>query len=71
MERPEGLERLTPAERTLLRLVSEALTSREIAERLALTEKTVENRRCGIAQKLNLGGTRSLSSFAARYKSLL
>jgi DNA-binding NarL/FixJ family response regulator len=68
---PEGLGLLTPAERTVLRLVAGAMTTREIAERLALSEKTVENRRCRIAQKLGLGGTRGLARFAVEYRSVL
>lgn len=68
---PEGLGRLTPAERTVIRLVGESMTTRQIAERLALSEKTVENRRCRIAQKLGLGGTRGLARFAVEYRSVL
>ena len=68
---PDSLRRLTPAERTVLRLVGDAMTTREIAGRLALSEKTVENRRCRIAQKLGLGGTRTLARFAAHYRSVL
>ena len=71
MDIPEGLEKLTLSERAVLRLISESMTTREIAELLALSEKTVENRRCGIAQKLNLGGTRGLAHFAVGNKSLL
>jgi DNA-binding NarL/FixJ family response regulator len=68
---PEGIGRLTPAERTVLRLVAAPMTTREIAERLALSEKTVENRRCRIAQKLGLGGTRALARFAVEYRSVI
>ncbi len=67
----DGLGALTPAERTVLRLVAGSMTTREIADRLALSEKTVENRRCRIAQKLGLGGTRSLARFAAAYREVL
>ena len=68
---PEGLARLTPSERTVLRLIAAPMSTREIADWLALSEKTVENRRCRIAQKLGLGGTRSLARFAVYYRSLL
>jgi two-component system nitrate/nitrite response regulator NarL len=71
MDIPERLERLTPGEKTVLRLVSESMTTREIAGLLALSEKTVENRRCAIAQKLGLGGTRRLAMFAFTYRSML
>ena len=68
---PEGLALLTPAERTVLRLVAGSMTTREIADRLALSAKTVENRRCRIAQKLGLGGTRALARFAIGRRSVL
>ncbi len=71
IEIPEGLALLTPAERTVLRLVAGSMTTREIADRLALSEKTVENRRCRIAQKLGLGGTRALARFAVGCRSVL
>jgi DNA-binding NarL/FixJ family response regulator len=68
---PEGLSRLTPAERAVLRLIAAPMTTREIADRLALSEKTVENRRCRIAQKLGLGGTRGLARFAVEHRTVL
>jgi DNA-binding NarL/FixJ family response regulator len=68
---PEGLARLTPAERAVLRLIAAPMTTREIAARLALSEKTVENRRCRIAQKLGLGGTRTLARFAVEHRTVL
>ncbi len=71
MDIPECLGRLTPSERTVLRLIAESMTTREIAELLALSERTVENRRCGIAQKLDLGGTRGLARFALEHRSEL
>jgi DNA-binding NarL/FixJ family response regulator len=71
MELPEGFGRLTLSERAVLRLLSELLTTRQIAERLALRERTVENRRCAVAQKLGLGGSRTLARFAYEHRSLL
>jgi len=71
IEIPEGLGRLTPAERAVLRLVAAPMTTREIAEELALSEKTVENRRCRIAQKLGLGGTRRLARFAVEHRTVI
>ena len=58
------IKSLTPAERRILRLIGEDLTSKEIAERLALSYRTVENHRHHITQKLNLNGTHSLLRFA-------
>lgn len=70
-ELPEGLGRLTLAERAVLRLVAASMSTREIAGRLALSERTVENRRCRIAQKLGLGGTRSLARFAVEHRTVI
>ncbi|WP_170066627.1 response regulator transcription factor [Streptomyces sparsogenes] len=56
--RPSGpveLERLSPREREILELIGEGLTNRQIAERLFLAEKTVENRVSAILSKLGVG----------------
>jgi two-component system response regulator DegU len=65
------LESLTPAERTILKLISENKTSREIAELLNVSPKTVENHRLNIAKKLNLQGAHSLLKFAIENKASL
>jgi DNA-binding NarL/FixJ family response regulator len=58
------IEALTPAERRILKLIGEDLTSKEIAERLALSVRTVDNHRQHICNKLKLHGTHSLLKFA-------
>jgi DNA-binding NarL/FixJ family response regulator len=58
------IESLTQAERRILKLIGEDLTSKEIADRLNLSFRTVENHRYHICQKLNLRGTHSLLRFA-------
>ncbi len=58
------IESLTQAECRILKLISEDLTSKEIADRLNLSFKTVENHRYHICQKLDLRGTHSLLRFA-------
>jgi DNA-binding NarL/FixJ family response regulator len=58
------IESLTPAERRILKLIGEDLTSKEIADRLDLSYRTVENHRYHISQKLKLHGTHSLLRFA-------
>jgi len=58
------IESLTPAERRILKLISEDFTSKEIADRLDLSFRTVENHRHHICQKLRLHGTHSLLRFA-------
>ncbi len=61
--RPQ-IELLTPAERRILKLVGEDYTSKEIADRLKLSVRTVENHRQHICDKLKLHGTHSLLKFA-------
>ena len=58
------IESLTPAERRILKLVGEDYTSKEIASRLNLSVRTVDNHRQHICNKLKLHGTHSLLKFA-------
>ncbi len=58
------LEALTPAERRILKLIGEDYTSKEIADRLKLSVRTVDNHRQHICNKLKLHGTHSLLKFA-------
>ena len=48
----QAQERLTDRERQLLRLIVEGLPNREIADKLCLSQKTVENHRANIMRKL-------------------
>jgi NarL family two-component system response regulator LiaR len=52
--RPSVLEQLTPRELDVLRLVVEGFANKEIARRLAITEKTVKTHVSSILQKLNV-----------------
>ena len=63
LSRPQ-IESLTPAERRILKLVGEDYTSKEIATRLNLSVRTVDNHRQHICDKLKLHGTHSLLKFA-------
>ncbi len=63
LSRPQ-IESLTPAERRILKLVGEDYTSKEIADRLNLSVRTVDNHRQHICDKLKLHGTHSLLKFA-------
>lgn len=58
------LDQLTPTERQVLRLIAESLSSREIAERLSVTTRTIDTHRYNIAQKLHLSGSYALLRFA-------
>lgn len=62
------LENLTATERRVLRLVAEGLTSREIAERLFISPRTVEHHREHIREKLDLKGQNALFAFALSNK---
>jgi len=69
-EKPE-LQALTPAERRILKLIAQDLTSKEIGDQLGISFHTVENHRANIAGKLNLRGSHSLLKFAYDNKSRL
>ncbi|HMR83795.1 MAG TPA: response regulator transcription factor [Niabella sp.] len=58
------LELLTQSEKNILEKVSQYKSTKEIAEELYISEKTVSNHRMNIAKKLNLSGKNSLLRFA-------
>jgi len=51
---------LTTRQRHIVRLIGEGLTSREIADRLGLSIRTVENHRARICDRLELSGQNAL-----------
>jgi len=61
-----GEEELTPREEEIVKLVAEAHTSREIAEILHLSEKTVENHRANAMRKLGMRDRVELVRYAIR-----
>ena len=65
------LESLTKSEKKILRIIAEDKTSREIAEELYVSVKTVENHRTNISRKLGLHGSHSLVKYAFQNKSIL
>ena len=65
------IEDLTAAERRILKLIAEDHTSKEIADRLQISTKTIENHRQNICHKLKLHGSHSLLKFAFEHKSHL
>ncbi len=69
-EKP-ALDRLTPAERRILKLIARDRTSKEIADELGLSPRTVENHRTNICAKLDVHGIHSLVKFAYENKSRL
>jgi len=67
-EKP-GLDKLSPTEREVLKLIAEDRTSKEIAELLGCSHRTVESHRQRISQKLELSGSHSLLRFAFDHKA--
>ena len=71
IERAERGERvpddpLTPRELEVVKLIAEAMTSREIAETLVISEKTVERHRANILEKLGMRDRVELTRYAIR-----
>lgn len=58
------IDALTPAERRILKLVGENFGSKQIADRLKISIRTVDKHRQHICEKLNLHGSHSLLKFA-------
>lgn len=65
------MDTLSNTEHKILKLIAEQLTTKDIANKLFISEKTVENHRYNINKKLNLPvGQNSLLKFAIEYKHL-
>jgi DNA-binding NarL/FixJ family response regulator len=66
------LRELTESERRILRLIADGLSSKEIADKISLHYRTIENHRSAICRKLNLdGGANALLRFAVQNKENL
>ena len=65
------LASLTATERRVLQLVAEYKTSKEIADALFISVRTVERHRANIAGKLALTGAHALLQFATEHKGEL
>lgn len=66
-----SLKDLTPSEKHILKLIADEKTSREIANELFISIRTVDRHRANICQKLDLHGTNALVKFAVSHKSEL
>ncbi len=64
----EGLNSLTPTERRVLTLIAEYLTSKEIADKLGVSVRTVENHRNNICAKVGVHGSHALMKFALQHQ---
>ena len=70
-EQQTGLSSLTEAERRVLKLVAAYKSSKEIADELCISPRTVDNHRAHICSKLDLQGSHALVKFALQYKDEL
>lgn len=66
-----GLGSLTESERRVLKMIADGKTSREIADELFISPRTVDRHRANIADKLDLKGTHALLHFALENKTQL
>ncbi len=57
---------LTPREQEVMRLLAEGLSTKEVAEKLFISPKTVENHRGSIMRKLDLHSSLELFRFAVK-----
>jgi DNA-binding NarL/FixJ family response regulator len=64
----EGDDPLSDREREVLALIAEGLRGSEIAERLGLKPKTIENHRARIMEKLQIHSTAGLVRYALEHK---
>jgi len=62
---------LTPTERTILKMIASEKTSKQIADELCISVRTVEHHRSNICEKLDLHGFNVLVKFAITHKSEL
>jgi DNA-binding NarL/FixJ family response regulator len=69
-EKP-SLATLTLTEQRVLKLIAEYRTSREIADELHISFRTVERHRANICEKLDLKGSHALLKFATEHRSQL
>jgi two-component system response regulator NreC len=66
MTEEDSYELLTPREREVLQLIAEGHSTRDIAERLCISVKTVETHRAHVIEKLDLHSTAELVKYAIR-----
>ena len=61
-------QRLSDREREVLKLVAEGATSKEVAESLCISVRTVEKHRASLMIKLNLRTTAALTAYAIKHE---
>lgn len=60
----DSLETLSTREREILKLIAESFTSKEIADRLYISPRTVDTHRVNIMKKLNLNDIAGMTRYA-------
>ena len=65
------LKVLTPAEKKILRLIADGLSSKEIGDELNIHYRTVENHRTNMCRKLEIEGANALGRFALQHRAAL
>lgn len=68
LQQQDGLASLTPTERTVLKMIADYKTTKDIAEALFISTRTVETHRTNICQKLGLRGSHTLMKFALAHR---
>jgi two-component system response regulator NreC len=66
-EKRKNGDELTPREEQIVRLISEGLTSSEIAERLFVSKRTIDTHRTHLIQKLNLKSLPDLIKYSINF----
>jgi two-component system response regulator DevR len=66
-EQDERIGRLSNQERSVLRLLAEGLTNRQIADRMFLSEKTVKNYVTSLLSKMGMSRRTEAAVYAARH----
>lgn len=69
-QQKSAIEKLTPTEKQILKFIAEDKTSKEIADRLFISVRTVENHRMNICNKLSIHGSNALLKFSLENKHL-
>ena len=70
-DEPPEIQALTVAERRVLKLLALGKTSKQIAEDLNVSVRTIEHHRAHIADKLDLRGGNALMQFAIQQQAVL
>jgi two-component system response regulator NreC len=64
----EPIEKLTPREREIVRLLAEGKSNKEVADTLGLSVRTAETHRANLMRKLKLSSLAELVRYALRHK---